>query len=73
MNNSGNKKFIYVFNQKDADLLLSNGYALLKEDAKHNMFIFLNPNKDQEHGAQKFSLDAIDPKMVYCLTDTLMF
>lgn len=66
MNNPGNKKFIYVFNRKDADTLLSLGYTPIKEDSKHNMFIFLYANENQ----QNFSLAS---EMIHCLTDTLMF
>lgn len=66
MNNPESKKFIYVFSKKDYETMLSLGYTALKEDIRHNIFIFLYPSENRHD----FSLEA---DMTYCLSDTLMF
>lgn len=66
MNNSGNKKFLYVFRKEDADKLLALGYKEMSADEKHCIFIFLYADEKR----RDFTLE---PEMVYCLSDTLMF
>ena len=66
MNDAGNKKFLYVFSKADADRLLSLGYKEMKADEKHSIFIFLYADEKR----RDFTLE---PEMVYCLSDTLMF
>lgn len=66
MNNPENKKFIYVFNRQDADRLLSLGYKAIQEDDKKGLFVFLYEQMERH----SFSAE---PKMVYCLSNTLTF
>lgn len=66
MNDTGNKKFLYVFSKADADRLLALGYKEMKADEKHSIFIFLYADEKR----RDFTLE---PEMVYCLSDTLMF
>jgi len=66
MNEAGNKKFLYVFCKEDADKLLALGYKEMKADEKHSIFIFLCADEKR----RDFTLE---PEMVYCLSDTLMF
>lgn len=58
-----NSKFIYVFGEKARDVLLINGYKLLKNDTKNNIYVFENKSE------MKLSFE----KMDYALSDTLTF
>lgn len=58
-----NNKFIYVFTEKERDILLNAGFILLKEDPANSMFIFAYD------GRMTFTLDNIS----YIETDTLTF
>ncbi len=64
MNNE--KKFIYVFSKKDAELLREFGYTLLRQDDTQDVYIFLAENRTR----RSFTLDG---DIEYCMSDTLMF
>ena len=49
-----NNKFVYVFNKKDKDVLIQNGFSLWKEDADNNIYILI------AGGSTTFSLNDID-------------
>lgn len=49
-------KFLYVRGQLNKDKMLSLGYQLLKSNAKGDLFIFKNKNKDKGE-ALKFGVD----------------
>lgn len=39
-------KFIYVFNKETSDMLISQGFNLVKSDKKNKIYVFENsPNK----------------------------
>lgn len=38
-------KFIYVFDIKDADILIKAGYSLLRRDEINNIYIFVNEDR----------------------------
>lgn len=56
-------EFVYVFSSKERDILLSEGYQLLKSDEAKHLYIFLNKDK------QNFSCDGVQ----YVLSNTLTF
>lgn len=59
-------KFICVFSINDKDLLLAQGYMLLKSDDNNSIYVFEN---SCENSVECFSLEGID-----CVcTDTLTF
>ena len=37
-----NNKFIYVFNEKDMNMLSNNGYHMIKADPINGIYIFIN-------------------------------
>lgn len=43
------KKFLYVFTERDRDVLLEQQFILLKADAINNIYVF--ENKECEHFA----------------------
>lgn len=61
--------FVYVFSEQDKTKLLSNGYALLKEDPKNNLYVFaLELETDAlEEFSTRFDLGK------YCFTNVLTF
>lgn len=61
------EKFIYVFSDKDKDMLLSMGFELIQEDSNNGIYIFEN---DLANVDLVFS-EIEDLK--YTLSDTLRF
>ena len=61
--------FVYVFSEQDKTKLLSNGYALLKEDPNNDLYVFVleSASNVTENFSKKFNLDK------YCITDVLTF
>lgn len=47
-------KVVYVFNEKDRDTLIKNGFTLWKEDVENQMYILVSD------GSVSFSLSEID-------------
>lgn len=45
---------VYVFNEKDKDILIKNGFVLWKEDVENNVYILVSD------GTATFSLSEID-------------
>lgn len=58
-----NNKFIYVFTEKERDVLLNAGFILLKKDPANSIFVFAYD------GRTTFALDNIS----YIETDILTF
>lgn len=61
------EKFIYVFSDKDKDMLLAMGFELIQEDSNNGIYIFEN---DLANVDLMFS-EIEDLK--YTLSDTLRF
>jgi hypothetical protein len=57
------ENFIYVFDKKSRDVLLADGFHLLKSDEKNDVYVFVN----QEQFTFKYS------EMKYCLSNILSF
>ena len=55
--------FIYVFNEKDKDKLLSRGFTILKSTPEKHIYIFANERRDE------LVFDDVD----YVLSDMLTF
>ena len=51
-----NNAFIYVFSDEDRDILLQNGYTLLKADENNNLYIFENSDTKYEELGVAFVL-----------------
>ncbi len=51
-----NNAFIYVFSDEDRDILLQNGYTLLKADENNNLYIFENSGAKYEELGVAFVL-----------------
>ena len=47
------EKFLYVFSKEDRDLLIADGYTLLKSDDKNDLYVFVNQTN--------MNFDLIDP------------
>lgn len=61
--------FIYVFSEQDKAKLLADGFILMKEDTRANIYIFAIDIavKDDSVRLANLSLDN------YCITDVLTF
>lgn len=57
------KNFLYVFTERDRDVLLSMQFILLKADTKNHIYVFQN----QE--CERFALN----DMQFVMSDTLTF
>ena len=51
------KKFIYAFSESDRDILLSQGYTLLKADNTKKMYVFKNKEELQYSLPVDISID----------------
>lgn len=57
------EKFLYVFSKEDRDLLIADGYTLLKSDDKNDLYVFVNQTN--------MNFDLID--MTFVRSDVLTF
>lgn len=58
-----NNNFIYVFDKQARDMLLADGFHLLKSDERNEIYVFVN----QEQFIFKYN------NIKYCLSNVLSF
>lgn len=66
MNDACTKRFIYVFSEKDKNIMIEHGYDLICVVPKNGIYVFLSDN----NGQRNFSMM---PSIEYCFSDTLTF
>lgn len=59
--------FIYVFSNQDKELLLENGYTLMKSDDQNGIYIFLAESDEQKNQEMYNQITK------YCINSTLTF